>query len=153
MENKIYIWCDGGCRGNQFDENIGGWGALLKYKENIKELKGNTKNTTNNIMELTSCIKALESLTRKDIPVEVIMDSQYVIKGINEWINGWIKKGWKTSQKKPVENKELWQTLYKLKEQFTNIKFNHCKGHADNEGNIRADELANLAMDEIKECK
>ncbi len=75
------------------------------------------------------------------------MDSQYVIKGINEWIENWISKGWRTSQKKPVENKELWLELYNLTKLFNDIKFIHCKGHGNNEGNIRADELANIAMD------
>lgn len=101
-------------------------------------------------MELTACIQALKAIKNKNIPVEVVMDSQYVINGINQWINNWIKKGWKTSQKKPVENKELWKELYNLKNQFADIKFIYCKGHADNEGNNRADELANIAMDEIE---
>lgn len=101
-------------------------------------------------MELTSCVKALEAINRRDIPVLVVMDSQYVVKGINEWIYRWIKKGWRTSQKKPVENKELWQQLLKLKSEFKDIKFEHCKGHSTNDGNNRADELANIAMDEIK---
>ncbi len=147
---KIHIFCDGGCRGNQFKYNIGGWGVVLKYKDFTKELSGNTKNTTNNIMELTSCIEALKKIKRKDIPVIVTMDSQYVVKGINEWINGWIQKGWCNSKKKPVENKELWQTLLELKNSFTDISFVHCKGHANNEGNNRADKLANIAMDRIK---
>ncbi|MDD4779073.1 MAG: ribonuclease HI [Tissierellia bacterium] len=148
--NKIYIFCDGGCRGNQFEHNIGGWGAVITYGDKTKEIYGNTKDTTNNIMELTSCIKALKTLKRYDIPIEVTMDSQYVIKGMNEWIQGWIKKGWRNSQKKPVENKELWQELLELKNRFTDIKFIQCQGHADNKGNNRADELANIAMGEIE---
>ncbi len=146
----IQVYCDGGCRNNQSKANIGGWGVVLQYKDNIKEIYGSTINTTNNIMELTSCIEALKTITNKSIPVIVNMDSQYVVKGMNEWINNWIKKGWKTSQKKPVENQKLWQELLKLKNEFKDIKFVHCKGHADNKGNIRADELANIAMDEIK---
>lgn len=148
--DKIIIYCDGGCRGNQFEHNIGGWGVLMTYKNNTKELHGGTKDTTNNIMELTSCVEGLKSIKNKDIPIEVVMDSQYVIKGINDWVSGWIKKGWKTSQKKPVENKELWQQLVELKNQFKDIKFIKCKGHSDNEGNNRADELANIAMDELE---
>lgn len=147
--DKIIIYADGGCRGNQFNENIGGYGIVIKYKDKIKEIKGNTKNTTNNIMELTSCIEALKAIKDKTIPIEIIMDSQYVITGINEWIFGWIKKGWKNSKKQTVENKELWKELYNLKQEFTDIKFLKCKGHSDNEGNNRADELANDAMDEI----
>ena len=147
-ENKIIIHCDGGCRGNQSKVNVGGWGAVLQYGEHSKEIFGHAANTTNNIMELTSCIRALESIKDTGIPVEVTMDSQYVIQGINSWIAGWIKNGWKTSQKKPVENRELWEQLYRLKCQFNDIQFLKCKGHADNAGNNRADELANLAMDQ-----
>lgn len=148
--DKIYVYSDGGCRGNGQENNIGAWAAVLKYKGNIKEIFGTAKNTTNNIMELTSCIEALKAIKNKTIPVEVTMDSQYVIKGINEWIYSWLKKNWINSQKKPVENKELWQELYNLKQQFADIKFVQCKGHADNEGNNRSDKLVNLAMDNLK---
>jgi ribonuclease HI len=141
--DEIHIFCDGGCRGNQFDQNIGGWGVVLEYKGQMKEIYGNCKNTTNNIMELTSCIKALEAIKTQEIPIIVTMDSQYVITGINEWINGWIKKGWRG-----IKNVDLWQSLYELKNQFGNIKFTQCRGHADNNGNNRADYLANKAMDE-----
>lgn len=149
MVDKIYVYCDGGCRGNQLPINIGGWGVVLKYKDKVKELYGNVKNTTNNKMELTSCIEALKAIKNKDIPIEVTMDSQYVIKGINEWIHGWLKRNWVNTQKKPVENKELWQQLLELKQSFKEITFIHCKGHADNEGNNRADRLANIAMDKL----
>lgn len=147
--DKIQIWCDGGCRGNQNKENIGAWGVVLKYKNNTKELNGATINTTNNKMELQACIEGLKAILNRALPVEVVLDSNYVLKGITEWIHNWIKKGWKTSQKKPVENKELWQELYELKNQFANIEFVKCKGHTNNEGNIRADELCNIAMDTI----
>jgi ribonuclease HI len=147
---KIYIYADGGCRGNQFDTNIGGYGVYITYNGQTKELKGATRNTTNNIMELTSAIEGLKAIKKRDIPVEVVMDSQYVVQGINEWIHGWIKKGWRTASKKPVENKELWKELYELKNQFNDIVFTKCKGHADNEGNNKADELANEAMGEIE---
>lgn len=151
MEDIVKIYCDGGCRGNQFKENIGGWGVHLEYKSKIKELYGGEKNTTNNRMELTSCIKGLEAINRKTFPVEVIMDSQYVISAFNEkWIDGWIKRGWRTSQKKPVENKDLWLRLIELTKQFKDITFTKCRGHADNDGNNKADELANIAMSEIE---
>ena len=145
----ITIHCDGGCRNNQSKINTGGWGAIIIYKDKKKEIKGGTRNTTNNIMELTSCIESLRALKRKDISIEVIMDSQYVIDGINSWYKNWIKNGWKTSTKKPVENKELWVELIELKSQFKDITFTKCKGHSNNVGNNRADELANEAMDEI----
>lgn len=149
MDDKIIIYTDGGCRGNQNKENVGGWGVVLKYQGITKELKGNARNTTNNIMELTSCIEALKVINRKTTETIITMDSQYVIKGVNEWVDNWIKNGWKNSKKKPVENKELWKELLELKNQFTNITFQHCYGHGNNVGNNRADELANEAMDEI----
>ena len=148
----IQIFADGNCRGNQFDNNIGGYGVVLNFDlgSYVKELKGSIKNTTNNIMELTSCIKGLEAIKRKDLKTEVIMDSQYVISGMNEWICGWVKKGWRKSDKKPVENKELWLRLLQLKTEFRDLTFRKCVGHADNEGNNRADALANEAMDELE---
>lgn len=148
--DKIYIYADGGCRGNQFKENIGGYGVLLQYKTNAKELKGATRNTTNNIMELTACIEGMKAITDKSIPTEVVMDSNYVITGINSWIYGWLKKEWRNSQGNLVENKELWQQLYALKNEFKDITFIKCKGHSNNEGNNRADKLANEAMDTLR---
>lgn len=145
--DKIYVYCDGGCRGNGKKNNVGGWGAYLIYKENTKELYGSTKNTTNNIMELTSCIEGLKALNKRNIPVEVVMDSNYVVQGITTWVYNWRRKGWVTSKNEPVENKELWQTLYSLKQEFECIKFVKVKGHATNVGNNKADALANKAMD------
>lgn len=150
--SKFVIYCDGGCRGNQFDSNIGGWGSLLKYNEHEKEIYGGVRNTTNNKMELTACIKALEVISggkHKNIPVEVHVDSAYVCNGMNSWVAGWIKRGWKKADKKPVENQDLWKQLVALSLGFENIQFIKVKGHADNEGNNRADALANLAMDEV----
>ncbi len=148
----IQVYADGGCRNNQKSNNIGGWGAVLSFNCNqkIKEIKGSAINTTNNIMELTSCIKALETIKDKTIRTEVIMDSQYVISGINQWVDNWIKKGWRKADKRPVENKELWQRLVELKNEFRSISFIKCSGHSDNTGNNRADELANDAMDEVE---
>jgi ribonuclease HI len=147
----IQIYADGGCRNNQSKENIGGYGVVLNLNlgQIVKELKGATRNTTNNIMELTSCIKGLEAIKDKNIKTEVIMDSQYVITGMNQWVDNWIKKGWRKADKKPVENQELWQRLVRLKNEFRAISFVKCEGHADNVGNIRADALANEAMDEL----
>ena len=147
--DKIIIYCDGGCRGNGREDNVGGWGVYLTYKVSEKELYGGTKGTTNNIMELTACIQALRALKRHDIPVEVMVDSAYVLNGITNWIYNWMKKGWVTSKKEPVENKELWQRLYEEKQKFTNITFIKVKGHSDNVGNNRADALANKGMDEV----
>ena len=152
-EKKIYLYCDGGCRGNQEITNVGGWGVLLEYNGSKKELYGGARNTSNNKMELTSAIEGLKAIKNKTLPVVVVMDSQYVVKGINEWINGWIKNNWRTAKKTPVENKELWQTLLDLKNQFSDIKFQQVPGHSGHPGNERADFLANKAMDEIENAK
>ncbi|MFJ8247397.1 ribonuclease HI [Peribacillus asahii] len=150
--SKFVIYCDGGCRGNHKSENIGGWGASLQYNEHKHEIYGGVENTTNNKMELTACIKALEVIKDnryKEIPVEIYCDSAYVVNGMNSWITGWVARGWKKADKKPVENQDLWKRLLALSLCFDDIKFIKVKGHADNEGNIRADELVNQAMDEI----
>lgn len=147
--DKIYIYADGGCRGNQHKTNIGGYGVVLQYKGKKKELKGAVKNTTNNIMELTACIVALKEIKDRTIPVVLTTDSSYVVNGINIWIHNWIKREWLKADRKPVENKELWEELYSLKQKFRDVTFVHCKGHSTNEGNNRADKLANEAMDAI----
>lgn len=148
--DKIIIYCDGACSGNQFEENVSGWGVVLKYKDKQKELYGEARNTTNNIMELTAAIKALESIKTTDIPIEIYMDSAYVVNGMNEWIYGWIKKGWKKSNKKPVENKELWMKLNELRNKQSSVKFIKVQGHSGIELNELADMLANKGMDELR---
>ena len=148
--DRIIIWADGGCRGNQHETNIGGWGSIMKYQDKVKEIYGGEKNTTNNKMEITACIKSLEAIQTKHIPIEFYCDSAYVVNAMNDWITGWLKNNWRKSNKKPVENKELWQRLIELKDQQSSVKFLKVKGHSDNEGNNRADELANIAMDELK---
>jgi len=136
----VYIYTDGACKGNP---GPGGWGAVLKYGNNVKEIKGFSPETTNNIMELTAVIEALKSLTRS-CDIIITTDSNYVKDGITEWIHKWKKKGWKTANKKPVKNKELWQVL----EEETNrheIKWEWVRGHSGHPENERADELANIA--------
>lgn len=155
MKNIITIYCDGGSRGNQKKNNIGGWGAVLIQKDtgNERDIYGNKINTTNNQMELTACIKSLEAINkdvRNEYDIEIHSDSAYLVNGMNSWINGWIKKNWINSKKKPVENKELWQQILALTKQFNNVTFNKCKGHDGVELNERADELANIAMDELE---
>lgn len=155
---KMIVYTDGACSGNQNAENYGGWGAVLVCQETWtnkevaqKELYGSAINTTNNIMELTGTIKALQNIKRKDFPVEVNVDSNYVLKGITEWIHGWKKNGWKNSKKKPVENKELWVQLDEEVAKFEQIKFIKVKAHANIILNELADELANKGIIQAKE--
>lgn len=150
MNKVIKLYTDGGCRGNQSDNNIGAWGAYMVYGDVSKEIKGGEINTTNNIMELKGCIEGLKAIKNKTLPVEVYLDSAYVLNGITSWIEGWKKKGWRTANKKPVLNKELWIELDSERNKFNNIEFIKVKGHAGNEGNEIADRLCNEAMDEIE---
>jgi len=141
--NLVQIFTDGACKGNP---GPGGWGAIMKYGDHVKELNGYSAETTNNIMELTAVIEALKSLTR---PCKIILttDSNYVKNGITEWIHSWKKKGWKTANKKPVKNKEYWQQL-DVEVQRHTIDWKWVKGHSGHPENERADELANEAVDE-----
>lgn len=150
MVESIIIFCDGGCRGNQKDSNVGGYGVVLEYKGKTKELYGGERNTTNNRQELTGAIRALQALKTTHIPVKIHCDSAYVINGMSQWVAGWKKKGWRKSDGKPVENVELWKYLDELASTQDSIEWVKVKGHSDNEGNNRADQLANKAMDEVK---
>ena len=141
----VEIWADGGCRGNP---GPGGWGVLLKAGSNEKELWGGEPATTNNRMELTAVIRALEAMKRP-VRARIHTDSQYVQKGISEWIHGWKRNGWKTSDKKPVKNADLWQELDVLAARHR-IDWLWIKGHAGDPGNERADALANRGIDEIQ---
>lgn len=147
--SEIIIYTDGGCRGNQNKENIGGWGVVLEYKGSTKELYGSKRDTTNNQMELMGAIKALEALKTTHIPIRLHADSAYVINGCNEWVAGWKKKGWKKA-KGEIMNLDLWKQLDKLILMQDDIQLLKVKGHSTNEGNNRADELANKAMDEVE---
>jgi ribonuclease HI len=139
--DKVEIYTDGACKGNP---GPGGWGALLIAGEHVKELFGGEPNTTNNRMELRAVIEALGALKR---PCEVVVhtDSQYVQKGISEWIHGWKARGWKTAAKEPVKNADLWRALDAAQAQH-NIQWRWVKGHAGHDGNERADQLANLGV-------
>ena len=141
LETILNIYTDGACKGNP---GIGGWGAILKYGNTIKEIKGFSKETTNNIMELTAVIKALESLNRT-CKIIITTDSNYVKDGITDWIKNWKSNGWKTAKKQPVKNKELWVTLDKLVSEH-DITWKWIKGHSGHPENERADELANEAI-------
>jgi ribonuclease HI len=142
--DQIQIYTDGACKGNP---GPGGWGALLVAGTNKKELYGGEANTTNNRMELMAVIEALSALKR---PCEVIIhtDSQYVLKGITEWMAGWKAKGWKTASRAPVKNVDLWQALDAATAQHK-IEWRWVKGHSGHAGNERADQLANLGVESI----
>ena len=144
MEKYIYIYTDGACRGNP---GPGGWGALLKYENHIKEIKGGSLLTTNNIMELTAVIESLNQLKFKS-KVVVTTDSAYVKNGITTWIHNWKLKGWKTASKKPVKNKELWMKLDALSSKH-DILWKWVKGHSGNPDIDRADFLANQGIDDL----
>ncbi len=141
---KIEIYTDGACKGNP---GTGGWGALLVMGQHEKELCGGEHDTTNNRMELTAVIEALNALTR---PCEVVLhtDSQYVQKGISEWIHNWKARGWKTAAKAPVKNVDLWQALDAAQARHK-IDWRWVKGHAGHDGNERADALANRGVESI----
>jgi ribonuclease HI len=142
--DKIVIYTDGACRGNP---GPGGWGAILQYGDHEKELYGAEKETTNNRMELMAAIRALEELKRP-CNVTLTTDSQYVKKGITEWLESWKRRGWKTADKKPVKNQELWQRLEKATENHT-IHWKWVKGHSGHPENEQVDQLANLAIEEM----
>tara|TARA_B100000212_G_scaffold107784_1_gene80119 strand:+ start:104 stop:541 length:438 start_codon:yes stop_codon:yes gene_type:complete len=145
MVNKVEIFTDGACKGNP---GPGGWGAILRYGTTEKEIYGASKNTTNNIMELTAVIESLKNLKK---PCELIIttDSKYVKNGITEWIHNWKKNGWRTAAKKEVKNKELWIELDSLI-QIHSISWDWVKGHSGHPENERADLLANVAIEKLK---
>ena len=145
MTAPVVIYTDGACKGNP---GPGGWGALLQYRGRELELFGGEALTTNNRMELTAVIRALESLKRR-VPVEIYTDSHYVKNGIETWIGSWKKNGWKTADRKAVKNADLWLELDQLAHEH-DITWHWVRGHADNEGNCRADALANRGVDAVR---
>ncbi len=142
---QVSIWTDGACSGNP---GPGGWGALIRFGEHEKELSGGEFETTNNRMELSAAIEALNAL-KEECEVDLYTDSQYVKGGMTGWIFGWKKNGWKTSAKKPVKNVELWQMLDEAVSRHK-INWHWVKGHAGHEENERADELARSGMEPYK---
>lgn len=145
MSTRVTIYTDGACSGNP---GPGGWGAVMQYGENIKEIKGGAANTTNNQMELSAAIEALNTLKRP-CAIDLYTDSQYVKNGIQGWLFSWKKNGWKTAAKKPVKNVELWQQLDTAVQRH-DITWHWVKGHAGNELNETADRLANEGMEPFK---
>lgn len=141
-EKIVELFTDGACRGNP---GPGGWGVWIRYDGVEKELFGGEGETTNNRMELMAAIMGLESLTRP-CHVRLTSDSKYVLQGITEWIDGWKKKGWKNSARKPVKNSDLWKRLDKARE-IHEIEWEWVRGHTGHDGNEKADELANKGVD------
>lgn len=141
MAEFVEIYTDGACKGNP---GPGGWGVVMRFRDKEKELYGGETETTNNRMELTAVIQALEALTRR-VPVRIITDSQYVQRGITEWIDNWKRNGWRTAAKQPVKNSDLWQQLDSLVAK-NDVEWRWVKGHSGHPGNERADTLANFGI-------
>ena len=142
---KIKIYTDGACSGNP---GKGGWAAVIVEKNvNQTSISGSEKKTTNNRMEMIAVIEALK-LIKSDCEISLYTDSKYVMDGVNKWLSGWKQKGWKTSNKKPVKNQDLWESIDECITKH-NIEWHWVKGHAGNPGNELADELANRGIDEL----
>ena len=149
-DNTIHLYCDGGTRGNQFDDNIGAYGAILHYNGHKRYITMGFRNTTNNIMELKAVIEGLKAMKKYDVPIKVYSDSAYVVNGINKgWVRGWKSNGWLKSDGKPVKNMELWDELDYLISLFNEIDFIKVKGHSTNEGNNEVDKMINDTMDRM----
>lgn len=146
MKKSVKIYTDGACKGNP---GPGGWGAVLQYGDKEKQLFGGAMDTTNNRMELMAAIEGLAALT-ESCNIILTTDSQYVRKGITEWMAGWKRNGWKTSAKKPVKNADLWQQL-DTESKRHDIEWKWVKGHSGHPGNELADELANKGVELAKE--
>lgn len=144
MSDTVEIFTDGACRGNP---GPGGWGVLLRFKGKEKSLYGGEADTTNNRMELTAAIKGIQALNR-ETNIILTTDSKYVMQGITEWIINWKKRGWKTANKKPVKNVDLWQQLDAEIQQHK-IDWKWVKGHSGHRENEIADQLANRGIDEL----
>ncbi len=142
----VEVFTDGACRGNP---GPGGWGAILRHEQREKELYGGERATTNNRMELTAAIRALEALTER-CRVEITTDSVYVKDGITKWLDGWRARGWRTAKNKPVKNQDLWMRLAELVEGH-DVHWHWVKGHAGHPENERADALANKGLDGLFE--
>ena len=143
-DGRVAIFTDGACRGNP---GPGGWGVVLRLGGHERELWGGERETTNNRMELTAAIRGIGALKRP-VAATVFTDSQYVLKGISEWIHGWKRNGWKTADRKPVKNADLWQELDRLAAGHE-VNWVWVKGHAGHPENERADALANRGIDEL----
>ena len=146
-KKQVVMYTDGACKGNP---GVGGWGVSLQYGAHRKELYGGEAETTNNRMELTAAIEGLKQL-KQACKVTIYTDSKYVMQGMEEWLAGWKARGWKTASKSPVKNVDLWQQLDELVGKHE-VTWQWVKGHAGDEGNERADELANMGVAQITEA-
>lgn len=150
VKKRVTIYCDGACSNNQSKINAGGWGAILQYGDDKKEIHGGELNTTNQRMELTACIRALEQVKSTAYTIDVHTDSAYLSNAINrKWYITWQRNGWLNANKKPVENRDLWERLLALLSRYK-VNFIKVAGHSGNEMNERADELARLGISELK---
>jgi ribonuclease HI len=150
QKERIVIYCDGACSGNQYRINAGGWGAVLKHGSRLKEIHGGELNTTNQRMELTACIRSLEHLKSDGYAVDVHTDSAYLANAVNrKWLEKWQRNGWMNYNKQPVENRDLWEKMLKLLARYE-VNLIKVAGHSGDELNERADELARLGIDEIR---
>ena len=145
MSDQVDLYTDGACKGNP---GVGGWGALLVFNSVEKELWGGEEETTNNRMELTAAIRGLAQLKRPCV-VRLVTDSQYVMKGICEWLPNWKKRGWKTAAKEPVKNADLWQQLDEQVNRHQ-VTWEWVRGHIGHPGNERADQLANRGVEDTR---
>lgn len=145
MSDVVEIYCDGACSGNP---GPGGWGTILRFGGTEKELSGGEPDTTNNRMELTAAIEGLSALKR---PCRVILttDSQYLVKGMTEWMSGWLRKGWVNSKREPVMNRDLWERLNELVK-LHDVEWRWVKGHDGHAENERCDELARAAIETVR---
>ena len=141
---KVEIFTDGACRGNP---GPGGYGSIIRMRDQENEISGSAKSTTNNIMELTAAVVALKQL-KEPCEVTLTSDSQYLVKGMTQWIEGWAKKGWLTAAKQPVKNKDIWLELNKLNK-IHKISWKWVRGHQGHAENERCDLLANMAVDKM----
>jgi ribonuclease HI len=148
LASRVTIWTDGACSGNP---GPGGWGVVMRYNGHERELSGGESETTNNRMELKAAIEALSALTRA-CEVDIYTDSQYVRGGVTGWMENWKRNGWKTSDKKPVKNEDLWRELDAARQRHT-IAWHWVKGHAGHPENERADELARMGMAPFKPAR
>lgn len=147
---KVTIYCDGACSGNQYRTNTGGWGALLKYGSIVKEIYGGEPNTSNQRMELTACIRAMEQLKSSRYAIQVYTDSAYLVNAMHKrWYLTWVKNGWLNSKKQPVENRDLWEKLLELIS-ARHVSFIKVAGHTGDELNERADALARKGIEQVK---